>query len=315
MGRKTIAVILATVVLIVSLALSVAASPTAEVYLNFDVSLHGEQMVVAVKFCDNGDSIGGYYELQYDSDVLSFVCDEVSLGFVNSNDAGVIKQSFSITEAENSNYLVSKLYFNVKSDNFSLDDLEIIKLVMYDENLDEIAVSVSENTLLKLSCIGEKTVERVLKSPTCTKTGVKEICCANCGTRIGELAIPMLEHNFGEWEMVKAPSEKSEGIERRSCSCGKTEERKIPTLIPNGNTEIVDSDVKNEYEATTVNKNTEMTINDNTEPTEALKMTGEKSVNISDKHNENKFLLAICGVCGGTVFLFSFAAYKKLRRK
>ncbi len=47
----------------------------------------------------------------------------------------------------------------------------------------------------------------------------------NCGEKLD-----LADHTFGEWMVTKEPTSTTEGEETRSCSCGKTETRKIPRL-------------------------------------------------------------------------------------
>lgn len=83
------------------------------------------------------------------------------------------------------------------------------------------------------ACEHQNTEIQGKKEPTCTEPGAtgKEVC-TDCGLTIQESTeIAPLGHKFGQWEVVKEPTQAEEGLERRSCqACGATEEQAIAKL-------------------------------------------------------------------------------------
>ncbi len=60
--------------------------------------------------------------------------------------------------------------------------------------------------------------------PTCTTDGSKSVHCSKCTARIDSTPIPMLGHEYGEWETVELGDCTVEGRQRRSCQrCGTQE--------------------------------------------------------------------------------------------
>lgn len=83
------------------------------------------------------------------------------------------------------------------------------------------------------ACEHQNTEIQGKKEPTCTEPGAtgKEVC-TDCGLTIQEsIEIAPLGHKFGQWEVVKEPTQAEEGLERRTCqACGATEEQAIAKL-------------------------------------------------------------------------------------
>lgn len=83
------------------------------------------------------------------------------------------------------------------------------------------------------ACEHQNTEIQGKKEPTCTEPGAtgKE-ACTDCGLTIQEsIEIAPLGHKFGQWEVVKEPTQAEEGLERRTCqACGATEEQAIAKL-------------------------------------------------------------------------------------
>lgn len=83
------------------------------------------------------------------------------------------------------------------------------------------------------ACEHQNTEIQGKKEPTCTEPGAtgKEVC-TDCGLTIKESTeIAPLGHKFGQWEVVKEPTQAEEGLERRTCqACGATEEQAIAKL-------------------------------------------------------------------------------------
>ena len=83
------------------------------------------------------------------------------------------------------------------------------------------------------ACEHQNTEIQGKKEPTCTEPGAtgKEVC-TDCGLTIQESTeIAPLGHKYGQWEVVKEPTQAEEGLERRTCqACGATEEQAIAKL-------------------------------------------------------------------------------------
>jgi len=64
----------------------------------------------------------------------------------------------------------------------------------------------------------------------CTTDGKTEgKHCSVCGAVLtAQETIPAKGHSFGEWEIVKDPTDTEEGLKQRSCACGETETEAIP---------------------------------------------------------------------------------------
>lgn len=65
----------------------------------------------------------------------------------------------------------------------------------------------------------------VVYEATCEEEGLERRSCA-CG-ETEERPIKALGHSFGEWVTVSEPTCTEEGLQRRTCSCGETEERSV----------------------------------------------------------------------------------------
>lgn len=77
-------------------------------------------------------------------------------------------------------------------------------------------------------------VKNSYRAPTCTKPGSKVVRCS-CGDSHQE-EIPMIAHNFGNWEIRTPATVEAEGLQVRICSaCKKEETKKIEKLKPVNN--------------------------------------------------------------------------------
>jgi GH25 family lysozyme M1 (1,4-beta-N-acetylmuramidase) len=78
-------------------------------------------------------------------------------------------------------------------------------------------------------------VKNSYKAPTCTAKGSKTLRCSCGDTQTEEIA--MLDHKFGNWEVVTEATVENEGTQKRVCSvCSKEENKKIDKLKPAENT-------------------------------------------------------------------------------
>ena len=64
--------------------------------------------------------------------------------------------------------------------------------------------------------------------PTCLANGSRTLTCTDCG-HVETTTIPMLDHEWGEWEVVSPASCDGSGLRKRTCSVCGTEETEILT--------------------------------------------------------------------------------------
>ncbi len=76
---------------------------------------------------------------------------------------------------------------------------------------------------------GHNYKESVIISPTCTQIGIKKYTCKSCGDSYTE-EMPIAEHIFGEWVVIKEATVEDEGIKTQVCHCGATNTETIPTV-------------------------------------------------------------------------------------
>lgn len=68
---------------------------------------------------------------------------------------------------------------------------------------------------------------KVIKSPTCTETGVKARTCSICGS-VENQTINATGHNMSEWKVTKSATCTTTGVKTRIClTCGQTEKQTI----------------------------------------------------------------------------------------
>ncbi len=68
----------------------------------------------------------------------------------------------------------------------------------------------------------------VTKEPTCIEEGIRSALCKKCGVALQETAIPMVDHTWGEWEVIRKPTSALYGLLQRKCKmCETVEEKKI----------------------------------------------------------------------------------------
>ena len=71
-----------------------------------------------------------------------------------------------------------------------------------------------------------------LTAPTCTEQGYTTYTCENCDESFVDDYVATIEHQYGEWTQVKAPTTEEVGLEERVCTCGDKEQRELPKLDP-----------------------------------------------------------------------------------
>ncbi|MBR6669457.1 MAG: hypothetical protein IKL31_01765, partial [Ruminococcus sp.] len=57
----------------------------------------------------------------------------------------------------------------------------------------------------------------VTKEPTCIEEGIRSALCKKCGVALQETAIPMVDHTWGEWEIIEEADGKTPGLKKRKC--------------------------------------------------------------------------------------------------
>lgn len=71
--------------------------------------------------------------------------------------------------------------------------------------------------------------EAEVVAPTCSMAGYTVHTCTRCEDSYMDSYVQMIEHNYGEWEIVESPTLEKEGLERRECvECGYYQTRTMP---------------------------------------------------------------------------------------
>ena len=113
-------------------------------------------------------------------------------------------------------------------------------LVVYypagDSSWDDIRDESSTDPRWQPLCASEHTPVTVPgKAGTCQEKGTLDgIACSECGLVIKmQEELPLGDHAFSQWQLVKSPTETETGVEERICSyCGEKEERSVDKLSP-----------------------------------------------------------------------------------
>ena len=92
-------------------------------------------------------------------------------------------------------------------------------------------VSINVN-VEKSECHHDHTDERITENATCTKTGVKEIYCVDCGKTVDTSILPMIDHQLSE-RVAKQPTYTEDGLKEIYCTvCGTIiNTEPIPSLV------------------------------------------------------------------------------------
>lgn len=66
-------------------------------------------------------------------------------------------------------------------------------------------------------------------NPTCSMAGYTVHTCTRCEDSYMDSYVQMIEHSYGEWEIIESPTLEKEGLERRECvECGYYQTRTMP---------------------------------------------------------------------------------------
>ena len=105
-----------------------------------------------------------------------------------------------------------------------------------DSSWDAVRDEASVDPSWRALCAGDHTpVTLPGKAGNCLEKGMTDgVSCSECGLLIKpQEALPLGDHDFSQWELVKSPTEIETGIEERVCSCcGEKEERSVEKLSP-----------------------------------------------------------------------------------
>lgn len=89
--------------------------------------------------------------------------------------------------------------------------------------------TIVKTTVLKAE--GHKLINDV-KAATCLNDGYMDIKCSKCGFVQVHNVIKATGHSWSEWKVIKEPTYRSVGVERKTCrGCGIYEERDIPMIV------------------------------------------------------------------------------------
>ena len=96
-----------------------------------------------------------------------------------------------------------------------------------------------------VSALGHTEVVDSAVEATCTETGLTEgKHCSVCGeVLVAQQVLPALGHSYGDWEIVKEPTENEAGEKRKTCECGHFISEEIPILSDSGNDSSSDSSI------------------------------------------------------------------------
>ncbi len=97
-------------------------------------------------------------------------------------------------------------------------------------------VNCDETKTETIPALGHVYVAGNKVEPTCTTSGYTVYTCKNDASHtynVYDASKPAKGHSFGEWTVVTAATETTEGLKERKCACGETEQEKIPAMMHN----------------------------------------------------------------------------------
>lgn len=103
-----------------------------------------------------------------------------------------------------------------------------------EEEWNEIIIDEEGNTSLlnaTIHFLGEHKWEHITVPSTCTVPGVEYDMCSECGEIANQSFLPLADHAWGDWTVIRESTTEHEGLKQRMCSaCGATEDESIPKL-------------------------------------------------------------------------------------
>ncbi len=258
--RKIFAIVLVAIMMFSLTAFAIAAegeTPAEGAKMQLSSSLKGETNVVkpgdeiSVEISiKNNAGLGSIkLEIPYDSTKLEYkgtangtVFSESATwdGSFKVEDGVIILQYLELSGVASKDGVIATLTFKVLVDgDFELPVVEYVSAQEADGTINKIDKFeiTSPDEPIKAHDYKAETVPA-----TCT-TDAKTVYTCACGD-VYEVVDEgtATGHSFGEWTVVKNPTEKEEGLEERKCACGETETKaieKIPTSPEDENTTTV----------------------------------------------------------------------------
>lgn len=104
------------------------------------------------------------------------------------------------------------------------------------------------------SCKHELSFSHTPKESTCAVLGVEIFMCNDCNIVTGEKILPLLEHNYGDWEILRYATPLENGEKERCCSeCNKKEAESYSMSMAGSNSiYIPGTGIDNRLTATTL---------------------------------------------------------------
>lgn len=189
----TAALVIFTVVAIVVSGIAVYAASKPTYRVNSVAD--NDKLTVTVTLPGEAEAAGGNFTLKYDKNNLQF--NHVESGTIGQFNPAYSEDTMRLSYASAYAYAddttLVTIVFDIKTGKVSANDISLIAYKLYDENAELINSQDGGDADYTFTC----------------------------------------NHKFGEWTIVKEPTETEEGLKERICSvCGETETQVIETLEP-----------------------------------------------------------------------------------
>lgn len=163
------------------------------------------------------DAVAATVQLNYDHEVIEFVSSKDiqndKAGLMNLSGIAVgtsISGTFQVkTGAADGTYPMTVSLVEAQ---------DIDETIVSGLTLTAFSVVVKGDEPTPQDCTHSTTKENVIKKPSCTEAGEKEIVCAKCGEKIRTEEISALGHDDGEWKEVKKPTCTEKGSKELHCT-------------------------------------------------------------------------------------------------
>ena len=76
--------------------------------------------------------------------------------------------------------------------------------------------------------------KELVTAPTCTEQGFTTYICSVCEHSHVDNYVSALGHTYGDWVIIKEPTESESGEKRKTCECGDFISEEIPVLSSGG---------------------------------------------------------------------------------